>query len=105
MAILECILHTFFPFLNTRGVVLLQGFLFLMQQGTPHLDHNDRSSPTGCLELECPFLKPCLIGYFECVYVCVCEPARLTADSYATVPYPRTALPRHPPVVIHKELL
>lgn len=71
-------------FLKTRGVVLPQGFLFLMQQGNPHLDHNDRSSLTARLESECPFLKPCMMGY----YGCVCVPARLSADSYATVPWP-----------------
>lgn len=71
MAILEYILHAaFFPFLSTRGVVLPRGIPFLVEQGTPHLDHNDRSSPTGCLELEGPFLKPCMMGYFMCVCVC-----------------------------------
>lgn len=56
-----------FLFLKTHGVVLPQGFLFLMQQGNPHLDHNDRSSPSARLESECPFLKPCMMGYYECV--------------------------------------
>lgn len=57
----------FLFFLKTHGVVLPQGFLFLMQQGNPHLDHNDRSSLTARLESECPFLKPCMMGYYECV--------------------------------------
>lgn len=41
------------------------------------------------------------MGYFECV----CLSARLSVDSYATRPYPRKALPRPPPLTIHKDLL
>ena len=100
-ALLECISHLLLCllFLKTRGVVLPAGIPYLMQQGNPHLDHNDRSSPTGSLELECPFLKPCM-GYYDCV----CVPARLAADSHATVPCPRYS-PDAPPVSIHRELL
>lgn len=82
-------------FLRAPRVVLPQGIPFLMQQGNPHLDHNDRSSPTVSLELECPLLKPCM-GYYECV-LCVCVPARLSADSYATVPCPRQSPASTPP--------
>lgn len=60
--------HTCVPFSTTRGVLLLQG---IQRQGTPPLDRNDRSSPTGCVELECPFYKGLLKGMLQvCVSVC-----------------------------------
>lgn len=83
-------------FFETRGALLPQGILFLMQQGNPHLAHNDGSSPTGSLALEYPFIKPC-VRYYKSVrvYVCVC------VNSYATAACPHFV----PPLAIHKELL
>ena len=83
------------PFLNAHGAVTLH-ILFLMQQGTPRLD-----VIIGLPQM----LAWSWSALFKALHNSVCMPVRLSADSYATMPYPRTAPIHAPPFAIQEELL